>query len=460
VRSVAFSPDGKRLASGAGSWTRGKPGEVKVWEAQTGKEVLTLQGHTGEVYSVAFSPNGKRIASGSWDQTVKVWEAQSGQLLHDLQGHTADVKSVAFSPDGRRLASGGAYKDGDTWKGEVKVWDAQTGHEVLALKGHTSFVYSVAFSADGQRLASASGWPENQVKVWDAQTGQQVLPLRGQTSLVTGVAFSANGQRVIAVSDKGVVRAWDAQSGQPILPCTDPPPPVQPQALSPDAQRLVRIVNGQPVVQPRFLHADDWFNRRLHDQARMHFWHLRMAQEARRDNDAFALHFHLRPLLLTAITRWRGRPHDSFPYWAWRPPLTRSQIAAPTPEAIAVTEAELRRLLAELDRQVQAEPKAWEAWAARGWCRHLLGNPDDTLANLKQASELRPDEPGLWALRGTVCAKHQRLDQAEAIHKRLTAWQGIDVQVWHACEDRACQAEGARQESAWHRQHLRDKQGN
>jgi hypothetical protein len=113
-------------------------------------------------------------------------------------------------------------------------------------------------------------------------------------------------------------------------------------ALSPDGQRLVRIVWPTPVVQPRVLQPDDWFLRRLHDQARTHFWHLRMAQEAREKNDAFALHYHLRPLLLTAFTRWRDRPPDSFPSWAWRPPLTGTGGPAATQQTIALTAAELR----------------------------------------------------------------------------------------------------------------------
>jgi dipeptidyl aminopeptidase/acylaminoacyl peptidase len=384
---------------------------------------------------------------------VKVWDAHTGQeVLALLKGHKGEVASVAFSPDGKRLASASQEPHKS---GEVKVWDAQSDQEVLALKGHTEEVTSVAFSPDGKRLATGS--EDETVTVWDAHSGQEVLALEGHTDKVSGVAFSPDGKRVIVASAEGEVRAWDVQSGQPILPRTDPPPAPQSQALSPDGQRLVRIIDGQAVVQPRVLNADDWFKRRLQDQARTHFWHLQMAREALQANDAFALHVHLRPLLLTAFTRWQARPHDSFPFWAWRPPLTRNQAHAATPEAIAVTEAELRRLLAELDQQVQAEPKAWEAWAARGWCRHLLGNPDDALADLKQASALRPEEPGLWALRGTVALKHQRPDEAEAVHKRLAAWQGIDVQVWHEWEVKACKAEGAGGEREWHRKHLQDK---
>src|SRR5262249_21957469 len=127
-------------------------------------------------------------------------------------------------------------------------------------------------------------------------------------------------------------------------------------------------------------------------------------------------------------------------------------------QSIALTEAELRLLLAELDRQVQTEPKAWEAWAARGWCHHLLGNADDALADLKRAGKLRPDEPGLWALRGTVCLKHQRRDEAKAVHKRLASWPGVDVAVWHAVDADVCEAEGAMAEADWHLTRLLHRQ--
>jgi WD40 repeat protein len=161
VFSVAFSPDGKRLASGsAGGDRQGRPlpGEVKVWDAATGQKTRTLKGHTGGVLSVAFSPDGKRLASASLDQTVKVWDAATGQETLSLQGHTYVVESVAFSPDGKRLASA-------SWDKSVKVWDAATGQLTLTLKGHTDPITSVVFSPDGQRLASAGR--DRTVKIWD-----------------------------------------------------------------------------------------------------------------------------------------------------------------------------------------------------------------------------------------------------------------------------------------------------
>jgi WD40 repeat protein len=109
---------------------------------------------------VAFSPDGQRLASASEDGTVKVWDAATGQESLTLKGHTEAVYSVAFSPDGQRLASASQDKT-------VKVWDAATGRESLTLKGHTELALSVAFSPDGQRLASASF--DNTAKVWDAR---------------------------------------------------------------------------------------------------------------------------------------------------------------------------------------------------------------------------------------------------------------------------------------------------
>ncbi len=150
---MAFSPDGQRLASASVDQT------VKVWDARTGEETLTLKGHAGAVLSVAFSPDGQSLASASADGTVKVWDARTGQETLTLKGHTSFVTCVAFSPDGQRLASA---SDDQT----VKIWDARTGQETLTLKGHASIVWSVAFSSDGQRLASASA--DGTVKVWDA----------------------------------------------------------------------------------------------------------------------------------------------------------------------------------------------------------------------------------------------------------------------------------------------------
>src|SRR5262249_43369735 len=160
---------------------------------QTGKRILTLQGHTGEVTSVAFSANGKRIVSGGESSfesgEVRVWDAQTGQVVFTLKGHTNRVISVAFSADGKRIVSGGKGR------GEVKVWDAQSGQEMFSLSEDTGGVTCVAFSADGKRIVSGS-WSYDpmtfqrlsEVKVWDAQTKQVTLRFKRQREVVYSMA--------------------------------------------------------------------------------------------------------------------------------------------------------------------------------------------------------------------------------------------------------------------------------
>jgi hypothetical protein len=153
--------------------------------------------------------------------------------------------------------------------------------------------------------------------------------IEGDTFLATRICFSPDGKRVVAANERGQARSWDAHTGQEIVPCTDPPPPRQLQALSPDGQRVARIDGGQAIVEPRVLHTGDLFRRRLAEPVGTHLWHLRLAREARASGDAFALAFHLEPLLVTSLTARAARPRDTFPLWAGRPPLTRATGGGP-----------------------------------------------------------------------------------------------------------------------------------
>jgi WD40 repeat protein len=223
VKCVAFSPDGSRLASGSEDKT------IKLWDAATGKELASLQGHTRTVCSVAFSPDGSRLASGSEDKTIKLWDAATGKELGSLQGHTDEVSSVAFSPDGSRLASGSS----DT---TIKLWDTATGKEFASLQGHTRTVLSVAFSPDGSRLASGS-W-DNSIKLWEAATGKELASLQGHTDAAVSVAFSPDGSRLASGSWDDTIKLWDAATGKELASLQGHKGIVYSVAFSPDGSRL------------------------------------------------------------------------------------------------------------------------------------------------------------------------------------------------------------------------------
>lgn len=133
ILSVAFSPDGKFLATGD------TKGEICLWQVADGKQLLSCKGPPGWAQSVAFSWDSRKLASSSANHTVTVWDASTGQALKTLQGHAHRVRSVAFSPDGYMLASG---SDDCT----IKLWDANTGECLRTLQGHTNSVSSVAYS--------------------------------------------------------------------------------------------------------------------------------------------------------------------------------------------------------------------------------------------------------------------------------------------------------------------------
>ena len=198
VRSVAFSPNGKVLASS------GDDQKILLRDARTGEDLTTLSGHTDLVWSIAFSPDGKTLVSGSEDQTVRLWDVDTGKDLDVLKGHESWVWSVAFSPDGRTLASGSGDKT-------IRLWDVTTRQCLAILKGHTSRVWSVAFSPDGKTLVSGS--EDQTVRLWNIDT-QESRVLGGHTNQVRSVVFSPDGQLLASGSGDQTVRLWDAKTGE------------------------------------------------------------------------------------------------------------------------------------------------------------------------------------------------------------------------------------------------------
>jgi WD40 repeat protein len=220
VNSVAFSPDGRRLA------TAGDDQTVRVWNAATGQQQLVLLGHTDRVQAVRFSPDGRRLVSGG-DQTIRLWDITCEQESLTLQ-HRGGGRTVLFSPDGRRLASAG-------FGSFVPIWDTATGQELLRIHTHTGVVMGLAFSPDGRRLALAD---DQAVRLWDTTTGKEVLALRVPESSINSVGFSPNGRRLATAGDDHKVRVWDTATGQELLSLLGHTDGVTGVTFSPDGSRL------------------------------------------------------------------------------------------------------------------------------------------------------------------------------------------------------------------------------
>jgi WD40 repeat protein/DNA-binding SARP family transcriptional activator len=278
VFGVAFSPDGKRLATSSGDQT------AKVWDAGTGAELFTLSGHSAEVIALAFSPDGTRLATGSADGTAKVWDANRGGELFTLDDDWDWVNEVDFSPDGTRLVT---INDNE----EIRLWDAETGESLEIPIGQIDVVNEVAFSPDGSRLAASgrngviiiwdsttaqellriederiqditlgqdcsratdtqgqlcdtllvSGHINGLVKIWDAVTGEHQLTLSGHTNVISEVAISRDGTQLASASNDGTITVWDIATGRELLTLAGHSGAVSGIAFSPDGNVLASV---------------------------------------------------------------------------------------------------------------------------------------------------------------------------------------------------------------------------
>ena len=204
VYAVAFSPDGRYLASG------GLDRTLRLWDRATGNEIRPFYGHEGFVRGLAFSPDGRWLLSASEDNSLKLWEVASGRPLADFHGHQSFTSCVAFSPDGRLLASGGMDH-------AVKLWLA-TSSPQLTFTGHDGWVGGLAFSPDGRRIVSGAGShsTRGQRDAVGRDDGRAARALLRRLPRVWAVALHRDGRRLATACRDGTVRVWDIDTGQPV----------------------------------------------------------------------------------------------------------------------------------------------------------------------------------------------------------------------------------------------------
>ncbi len=198
VWSAPFSPDGKWLAASGADKT------IRLWQIATGRCLAVLQGHKDQVWSVAFSPDSRWLVSASLDHTVRLWHLNTGSCRRVLQGHRGQVFMVAVHPQGNAIASG-------SFDQTVKWWSPTTGQCLRTLQGYTNYVQTAAFCPEKSCLAT--GADDAKARLWNVETGACLSTLDGHSGGIWSVAFDPAGTRLASAGMDQSIKLWDTQSG-------------------------------------------------------------------------------------------------------------------------------------------------------------------------------------------------------------------------------------------------------
>jgi WD40 repeat protein/serine/threonine protein kinase len=193
IVALEYSRDGRQIACG------GDRRVIYLCEAETGRLLHTLAGHTGTIQALAYAPGGRQVASASPDGTVRVWDTATGDCESMFQGDRP-FRSVAFDSQGRKLAAGDSG-------GEVWLWDTVSGGDPMRFRGPVDEISSVAFTPDGTGLAAGC---VGKVKVWELPGGNETPAFTGHKGQVLALAYSPDGKELVSGGQDGAVKLWDS----------------------------------------------------------------------------------------------------------------------------------------------------------------------------------------------------------------------------------------------------------
>lgn len=239
--AVAFSRDGKLLATEATA-ENNKPGcVVDIWDAEDPKNVtplFQLHGLTKAVSAVAFSPVDDYVVAGSLDSTARVWNAKTGTNVATLIGHREQLNTVVFDPSGNLIVTGSD-------DGTARIWETRTGKQVKVPLEHFGRVTHVAYSHDGNLILTladqrmGSDVVDNVVRVWDAKTGRLEVQLSGHTGVVKDASFSTDDKLIVSASEDGTARVWNTKTGEQVMELRGHSGTVSSAVFSPDGTSVL-----------------------------------------------------------------------------------------------------------------------------------------------------------------------------------------------------------------------------